>query len=211
MKKNWLIGSAVGGMIIAGSAALAATAGHGPMRFGPDANKDGNLTKAELIASLDKHFAEVDANNDGKITKEEREAVRKGRFDRHFKAMDKDGNGQISKDEMQAAHEARKGMRGGPGDMRGPGHDGPGHDGPGMRHGGGHRGGGFGGGFGRGMEKADANKDGVLTKEEVHAGALEKFARVDTDKDGVITKAERDAAFSSMMKHSQNDKKTPAK
>lgn len=202
MNKKWLIGSALGGMIIAGSVALAATAGHGPMRFDADANNDGNLTKAELTASLDKRFAAFDTNNDGKITKEERDAVHKARFDQHFKAMDKDGNGQISKAEMEAAHEARRTMRGEHGDMRGPG-----HDGPGMRHGGGHRGGGH-GGFGGRMEKADANNDGVVTKAEFQARALERFAKVDADKDGTITKAERDAARASMKR--AWDSKTPA-
>ena len=151
MKKKWLVGSALGGFIIAGSVALAATAGHGPMRFDADANKDGNLTKAELTDALDKRFARLDTNNDGQITKEERDAAHKARFEQRFKAMDTDGNGQISQAEMQAAHGARREMRGADHGMRG-------HGGSGMGHGDGRH-----GGFGPRMTKADANEDGVGT------------------------------------------------
>lgn len=185
MKKKWLAGSALGGFIIAGSVALAATAGHGSMRFDADANKDGNLTRAELTASLDKRFAQLDTNNDGQITKEERDAAHQARFEQHFKAMDTDGNGQISQAEMKAAHEARKEMRG---KHRG------------MRHGDGQRGGRH-GGFGHGMAKADANDDGVVTKAEFQAKALERFVKADTNKDGTVTQAEREAARG-MMKRS---------
>src|SRR5688500_17804733 len=80
MTKKLLAGSALGGFFIAGSVALAATAGHGPMRFDADANKDGNLTKAELTAALDKRFAQLDSNNDGRIMKEERDAAHQARF-----------------------------------------------------------------------------------------------------------------------------------
>ena len=183
MTKKWLAGSALGGFFIAGSVALAATAGHGPMRFDADANKDGNLTKAELTAALDKHFAQLDSNNDGSITKEERDAARKARFEQHFKAMDTDGNGQISQAEMQAAHEARKEMRGKHRGMRhGDGPQGEGHRG--WRH----------GGFGHGMARADADNDGVVTKAEFQARALERFAKADANNDGTVTQAAREAA-----------------
>lgn len=193
MRKKWLAGSALGGFIIAGSVALAATAGHGPMGLNADADKDGNLTKAELTAALDKRFAQLDSNNDGSITKEERDAARKARFEQHFKAMDTDGNGQISQAEMLAAHEARKEMRSKHHGMRG-------HDGPGMGHADGHRGWRH-GGFGHGMAKADANNDGVVTKAEFQAKALERFAKADANNDGTVTKAEREAARG-MMKRS---------
>jgi Ca2+-binding EF-hand superfamily protein len=195
MTKKWLAGSALGGFIIAGSVALAATAGHGPMHFDADANKDGNLTKAELTAALDQRFAQLDSNNDGRITKEERDAARKARFEQHFKAMDTDGNGQISQAEMQAAHAAREEMRGAHRGMQhGDGQHGDGHWG--RRHGGFSH-----GGFGHGMAKADANNDGVVTKAEFQARALERFAKADANNDGSVTKAEREAARG-MMKRS---------
>lgn len=47
---------------------------HGPM-LGADADKDGVVTRAELLADVDARFARVDANKDGKITREERIAA----------------------------------------------------------------------------------------------------------------------------------------
>lgn len=187
MKKTWLIGSALGGMIIAGSVALAATGARDALF---DANGDGNVTKAEVTAALDKRFAELDKNGDGKITQEERTAARQARFDKHFAEMDKDNNGQISKAEMQAAHEARKER----GSMRGPGHGDGKHHHWGMHHRGQH---------GGRMAMIDANKDGVVTKAEFQARALEKFDRLDANKDGTITAAERQAMRDAMKKRMQ--------
>jgi len=42
--------------------------------------------------------------------------------------------------------------------------------------------------------RLDANKDGVITKEEYDADVAARFARLDTDKDGKVSQAERDAA-----------------
>ena len=193
MKKSLLITSALGGMIFAGGVALAAPQGKA-MRA--DANADGNVTKAELTASLEKRFAELDKNGDGKVTQEERDAARQARFDKHFAEMDKDGNGQISKAEMQAAHEARKERRGGHHGMGGPGGEG-GKPHWGRRHGG-------------PMAMMDANKDGVLTKAEFMAKPLEIFERADANKDGTVTQAERQAVRDAMKKRMQEGTKTPS-
>ncbi|MCF8707416.1 EF-hand domain-containing protein [Rhizorhapis sp. SPR117] len=197
MKKKLFIGTALGGMIVAGTMAVAATAGHGPMRA--DTNGDGNLTKAEVVASLDKRFAELDTNGDGKITQDERKAKREARFEEHFKAMDKDGNGQISKTEMKAAHEARMEKRGDHMGKRG-------HDGAASGMGGHHKG--MWRGHGGSMAMTDADKDGVVTKAEFQARALKMFAKADADNDGTVTKAEREAVRNTMMKMRQN--KQPA-
>jgi Ca2+-binding EF-hand superfamily protein len=45
-----------------------------------------------------------------------------------------------------------------------------------------------------GLERVDANKDGVVTSQEVEAEALAHFAAVDANKDGVLTAEERKAA-----------------
>ncbi|WP_239987351.1 ca2+ sensor protein [Sphingosinithalassobacter portus] len=45
---------------------------------------------------------------------------------------------------------------------------------------------------------ADANHDGIVTREEVIADAERRFARVDTNGDGVITAEERQAAREAM-------------
>ncbi|MBK5265259.1 MAG: EF-hand domain-containing protein [Alphaproteobacteria bacterium] len=205
MKKKLFIGTALGGMIVAGSMALAATAGHGPMRA--DANGDGNLTKVELVASINKHFAEFDKNGDGKITQDERKAEREGRFEDHFKAMDKDGNGQISMAEMKTAHESRMEKRGDHMGMRG--HDGTdsGADSGMDRH---HKGMERGDMHHRGgrMAMMDADKDGIVTKAEFDAKALKMFTRADANNDGTVTKAEHEAARAAMMKMHQS--KQPA-
>ncbi len=192
MLRKFFITVAVGSLAVGGLAAshlaFAQPEGPGGMRGGPmamaDANKDGNLTKAELTAALDARFKAMDANGDGKVTKEERAAMRQARFDERFARMDSDGNGQISKAEFAAAHEARMGGRGPQADgKRGPGHRMGGHGGPMMGMMGG---------------RADADKDGVLTRAEFMAGPIAMFDKADANKDGAVTADERKAAFAAM-------------
>jgi hypothetical protein len=49
------------------------------------------------------------------------------------------------------------------------------------------------------LRQADANQDGVVTKEEVAALADRDFARWDWNKDGVIDQADRDALRKEML------------
>ena len=184
--KKWMISAALGAMLVGGGVAAAQSGAGSPPR-GPmaaDANGDGLLTKAEMTARLDKAFAAMDANRDGKVTQEERQALRQKRVDDRFAKLDADGNGQISKAEFQAARDARKGARGERGAHMGRGHHG-GHHG---LHG---RGGGAGFKGGRG---ADADKDGVLTRAEFLARPLAMFDRADANKDGKVTAEEMKAA-----------------
>lgn len=46
---------------------------------------------------------------------------------------------------------------------------------------------------GGGVEKADANGDGVITRAEVQADVKAKFAKMDVDGNGVLDKADREA------------------
>ena len=189
--KKFLISTALGSMLIVGGVAIAQPAPghqHGPgmgMR-GPmmaDANKDGKLTKAEATTAAEQVFAKMDLNGDGKVTKEERGALRQKRFDDRFAKLDTDRNGQVSKAEFQAQREARqekvaewRAKKGGP-------------DGPGMggRH---HRGGKMRGG----MWGVDGDKDGTITRAEFMARPLAMFDRADANKDGVVTAEEMKAA-----------------
>lgn len=173
----------------------------GPMAMA-DANHDGNLTRAELTSALDARFALLDTNKDGKVTKDEREARRAARTDARFAGVDADGNGQISKAEFAAGHDktghekAGDGVR--PGGLGGKGH---------MR---GHRGGmsgKMGGGFGG---RADANKDGTLTRSEYMAGPLAMFDKADADKNGTVTAAEQQAARAAMRDQWKARKAKPA-
>ena len=55
-----------------------------------------------------------------------------------------------------------------------------------------NNGGGHGRGHhGQGLQAADANGDGAITREEARAARAEGFARMDTDGDGFITDADR--------------------
>ncbi|WP_313330226.1 EF-hand domain-containing protein [Sphingobium yanoikuyae] len=199
MLRKFFATVAVGSLFVGGLAAthvaFAQDGGPGPrgMRGGPmmmaDANNDGTITKAELTASLEARFAKLDANKDGKLTKEDRDIRRQQRLDERFAALDTDKNGQISKAEFQAGHQPRAdrgpeaGKPGGPDGKRwgGRGHGGPGR---GMMH----RGPGFG----------DADKDGTMTKAEFMAGPLAMFDKADANKDGKVTAEEMKAARQAM-------------
>ncbi|MCW3836760.1 EF-hand domain-containing protein [Sphingomonas canadensis] len=103
-----------------GTAALAgpAAAQDGPPRFDPlaaaDANKDGVITKDEMLASVSTRFKAVDSNKDGKLTPAEREAAReammgdrgegRGGRGQRFKRerLDANGDGVVSLAEQQA-------------------------------------------------------------------------------------------------------------
>lgn len=160
---------------------------HGGMIEMADANKDGKISKAELTAALDARFAKMDANRDGKLTKEDREIRRQARLDERFVALDTDRNGQISKAEFAAGHEARLGR----------GEDGKGREGQWGKRG--HHG--FGGGrmlHGRGGARAEAMKDGAMTRAEFMAAPLAMFDKADTNKDGFVTADEMKAAHQAM-------------
>jgi hypothetical protein len=164
----------------------------GPMAMA-DANKDGNLTRAELTQALTARFAKMDTNGDGKITKEERQAQRAARLDARFASLDADKNGQISKAEFTAGHDKEDGKDGDQA-MRGDRRGGP--DG-GRPMGGHHSGkmGMMGGGMGG---HGDANKDGTLTRDEFLAGPLAMFDKADANKDGTVTAAEQQAVRATM-------------
>lgn len=85
-----------------------------------DANRDGVITRAEILAQADAQFKRLDADGDGQIYAEERTAMR-GKRGGGMKKMgmgqgrlaqfDTDGDGQISAEERGEAREAMKGQR----------------------------------------------------------------------------------------------------
>ncbi len=81
-----------------------------------------------------------------------------------FARLDTDRNGQLSREEMHAQRGEHRGGRRGD-----------------------HRGGPLGGG----LEGADANNDGNITREEFLARPIQMFDRLDANHDGVISAAER--------------------
>ncbi len=183
--------------------AIAQPAGRGPEGgFGLlalDANADGKVERAEVLAAQKTRFDAIDANRDGQAVAEEfkafheqaRTAGMQEMASRRFAELDKDGNGQISKTEFTAGMQAGP-DRGGPGkadERRGPGREvrmhGPG-PGPG-RH-------------GRRPDqngqpalRGDANSDGKVSLAEFSSHAVEAFDRADANKDGSVTIAELQA------------------
>ena len=206
MMKKFLMGTALGAIVLTGGIAVAQPGGpggegmRGGMMMKADANGDGVITRDEAQAGAAKAFAMMDANGDGKLTKDDRDAMRQKHLDEMFKRLDADGNGQISKAEFDAGHAARqdrreamKGKRqgGGMGEMRHGkmGHDGH-HRGMGMKMGmGGH------GGM---MMQADTDKDGAISQAEFSAHALAMFDKADANHDGKVTKDEMQAMHQAM-------------
>jgi hypothetical protein len=71
---------------------------------GADANRDGNITKAELIAFRASNFTRLDRNDDSVLTRNDIPAFLRGRgpldFDSLIAQFDSNQNGQISRDEF---------------------------------------------------------------------------------------------------------------
>jgi hypothetical protein len=147
------------------------------------ADRNADISRAQLVSKLEARFARLDANGDGNLSAADHDKSVEARF----KRIDSDGNGAITLAEMKAA-DAKRGEAFAARDG----------DGPGGRHRGRH---GHGrGGFGHGgmAGKADANGDGNVSKAEFEAGALAGFDRADADRNGVLTAAERQQAHAAM-------------
>lgn len=164
-----------------------------------DTNGDGNLSRAEVQAGLPRladNFDKADANRDGQLSRDELHGFMREHFPhrhgarRHFQQCfaqaDKNGDGQLSLDEARAGmpkladnfarldanHDgllSRDELRQA---MRERFRHGPGHERPPF------------------LAKLDTNKDGKLSFDEAKAA----FERADADKDGFVTGDELRAA-----------------
>ena len=65
-----------------------------------DSNKDGALSKDELLSHNTKRFTRLDSNEDGSISKDEFNA----RLIAMFEAMDSNGDGMLKGNEMPKRH-----------------------------------------------------------------------------------------------------------
>ncbi len=72
-----------------------------------DADGNGTVTKAEVLAAADARFAKMDANADGTLN----EADKAAKVAKRFATIDADTNGSLSQAEFVAAHEARADKR----------------------------------------------------------------------------------------------------
>jgi Ca2+-binding EF-hand superfamily protein len=156
-----------------------------------DANKDGQLTRAEVDAGSQRLFERLDANKDGEVTHEEAEAgavaIRNEERAARFKQLDTNGDGRLTQEESKlpqrffekldtnADHALSLEEFSAMPDF-------------GARH--------------REFEfdQADKNHDGKVTKAEAADAAKERFDKVDANHDGVITREELQAHVQSMEK-----------
>lgn len=179
--KKFLGIAGLGSLLLAGGYALAQP----QASWMGDANNDGNLTKAEATAAAEARFAKMDVNNDGQLTKEDREAAMANRQAERFAKMDANSDGAISRAEWDQANAERKAKweaRRAAGGAEGRG-----------GHWGRHR--------DRMAMRADTNNDQALSKTEFLAAATQRFDRADANKDGVVTAAERQAQWAKHKGH----------
>ncbi|ARO22295.1 calcium-binding protein [Rhizobium sp. S9] len=199
MYRNKLILAALSSVLIFGAAAGASFAapGDGPRphhagmdRPGPagfrevtyvrmlkqfDTNKDGQISKEEATAGLDKIFAAIDTDNDGSLTPGE---IRQYR-ETQMKAMKDERKQEVGEnDDVNAVPDLLDNDDQG----RPPREDHEGRDGRHwMRHG---------GNFMRAsmmMRRVDTDENGQISKQEASAALDKLFARMDSNKDGVIS------------------------
>ncbi|MBY5314002.1 EF-hand domain-containing protein [Rhizobium leguminosarum] len=140
-----------------------------------DTNKDGQVSKDEATAGLDKIFAAIDTNKDGSLTPGEIREYRKTQM-QAMRDQRKQEAGE-NKDANAAAATADNNDQGRP---PRDGHDGrDGHRW--MRHG---------GNIMRAslmMQRIDTDQNGQISKQEATAAFDKLFARMDRNKDGVIS------------------------
>ena len=131
---------------------------------------DPDARRAEWQAKADARFAEADKDKDGRIDRVEAQAFGE-RFNTHFDRMDANKDGELDKAELaQARQHARKGHHGGRSHMA----------------------------YQRGLIKGmDDNGDGAISRAELGNKMpkwSENFATIDADADGNLSRDELHAA-----------------
>lgn len=183
MTKRKLALAALLSVTALGGAAIAAdtlASPRGPLRA--DSNGDGVVSRSEFFAAAEARFKRRDTDGDRTLAGDEIGHRRRGGTDAaravtfaqlsqwtaaRFARLDANGDGKLAGDELAV----RRG-RGG----RSMGH------GFGMLPGGGLRAG--------ALARLDVDRDGRITRAELHARADRRFDRLDANRDGAIDRAE---------------------
>lgn len=157
----------------------------GPGGFGGGAFGGGGFGGGQGDGAADQLVArlmEMDKDKYGKLSKDELPE----RLQSMMARGDKNDDGFLDKAEIMASARERSGGQGGQGGRFGAG---------------GFGGGPFGGGaefVGQLIQRADTDKDGKLSADELPPFMRERIEQIDTNKDGAVDKAELEAGMSQM-------------
>ena len=166
---------AIAGALSAAAATPAIAAQAAPAKPGaarPAAAPQQQSTRANVVKGLDTNFKAVDTNGDGNLSSTElaaaegkvqqrRLAQRRAQHEAGFTRLDTNKDGSLSKAEFMAAAPTSSSAAPNGASL---------------------------------VTRLDANKDGRVTAEEYRGPVLAQFDRADTNKDGVLSEAERKAA-----------------
>lgn len=170
--------------------------GQGQRRRGGQQGQQGQQGRRGGAQMMDFIFQRFDKDKNGSLSQNEAP----DRMKQRFNMLDTNGDKSVSKEELQAAFDKMEG-KGDKGQAGGKGQRGKGK-GKGGKEGASGR---------RGqmdpaaiMKKMDANKDGVLTKEEAPERMKKNFDRIDADGNGKVTADEFKTSMEKMKKGGQN-------
>lgn len=209
---NRIIPIAMVTTLLGGTAAFALAYpgdGSGPRAGGPrdpfarlDTNKDGKITRQESQAAKVARFKAIDTNKDGVVTREEADKARNGqraasRAER-FAKMDANKDGRVSKTEAPMPDERFQQL-----DSNKDGALTESELAAGAKKWSNKR-------HGKGvLNRLDTDSDGRLTEKEVTSAADRMFERADANKDGSITKEEMQGHKRGPKHHGRNSKRGP--
>lgn len=161
--------------LVAGAALLAVAGAAVAQDRGGGRGPAADMTRDQAVARADARFARLDANRDGRVTTDEARQARAGRRAERqaarFDRLDTNNDGSLSRAEFDARGAGRGASRGERRERRG----GIGSDGRG----------------GQRMAMRMFGGDGVATRDEFRALALQRFERLDANRDGTVTSTER--------------------
>ena len=161
-KKKLLLGGGGAALLAAAAAGFALAPERGP--GAADLDNNGQITAAEIETAARTKFAEADANKDGKLTGEE--------MPRHRARGGHGGRG----------HHGGRGEGGDRPPAAQPGAQPPAAATPGQAQ------------PTAGRPRMDANGDGAVTLPEFYQGFRQRFVRADANRDGIVSVEELEAA-----------------